>query len=185
MSGHESSGTQSSQEIFLHHETREIPTDKPLMSLEESLRQQGVNAAVLAEFILPTMNSSEQPKKVHLLDFGEDIPEEGKALFVWSDGDSRHIASSRSRFALHGANYHPDTHLIGFYKLPIGRTTVGREATSHPSYLLGLSDTIPDSQKNEANKMLSRRQFTIEVTDQGRIMFEDHSTNGTEVRFAQ
>jgi hypothetical protein len=97
-------------------------------------------------------------------------------------GDMRHLAVSKSRFALHAANYTPDTHLIGFYELPLGsKTMIGRETTSYPSYLLGLSDEIRPGPHNDANQTLSRNHFTIEVSDQGNIRLEDQSKNGTTI----
>jgi hypothetical protein len=183
---HELSSIQPTEEIELRHQIIEIPTDRPLMTLHESREQQHINAAVLAEFTIPTPNSKGEPKKLHLLDFGEDMTERGKDLFYMPEiGDTRHIAVSRSRFALVGANYTPDTHMIGFCELPVGRTTIGREATDHPRYLLGLSDDIRPSTRNDANRELSRQQFTIAITEQDGITFEDHSTNGTKVKLAQ
>jgi hypothetical protein len=185
-SPHESLAGQSAAEITLRHQAIEIPTDRPLISLEESRRIAEINAAIVAEISLPITNPAGEPMKLRLLDFGEDITEKGKALFYMPDiGDMRHVATSRSRFALTSANYVPETHMIAFCELPLGsETTIGREATSHPSYLLGLSDDIRPSKRNEANRKLSRQQFTIAVTEQGDIRLEDHSTNGTDVKLA-
>jgi hypothetical protein len=172
-------------EIELRHQSIQIPTDRPLMTLEESQKHH-INAAVLAELTLPTPNSKGEPKKLHLLDFGEDIPEQGKAVYYLPDiGDTSHIAVSKTRFALKPVNYTPDTHLVGLCELPVGRTTIGRERTDHAGYWLGLSDCIGPSAHNDANSALSRQHFTIEVTEQGSLTLEDHSTNGTEVKLAQ
>jgi hypothetical protein len=176
---------QQTQEVELRNQQIEIPVDRPLVPLDEARESLNINAAVLAEFTVPVTNDYGEDKVVQLLDFGDDVTEHGKELFSFPEIKStRGIGVTRSRFALMPGNYTPTTHMIGFKELSVGKTTIGRDRTSHPSYLLGLSNSYDSSEYNKKNETLSREHFTVEITEDGRIIFTDHSTNGTIVKLA-
>jgi len=171
-------------ETVLNHQTVELSTDYQLLSREENIHEHAVNAAVIAEITLPVDNGSGADKQLQLLDFGEDLPEQGVPIFYLPGaGYLRGAGFAKNRFALHGSNFTPDDHIFSFYGLPLGsKTTVGREPTNHPAQQLGLNDTVRPSKHNEANATLSRDHFTIEVDDDGKIILTDHSTNGIVVK---
>ena len=168
---------------LLRHEEVEILTDTPLMTRDEARDRFGLNAAVIAEIELPTPNHKGENKIIQLIDFGEDMPDEGRALVYMSEqGELRGAGVSKSRFALHGANFTPDDHAISYWELPNGSSdTIGRLVHSTPSRWLGVSDDLNSPIKNQLNRQLSREHFTVTITEDERVFIKDHSTNGTDV----
>ena len=167
------------QEIELHNQVIQLPEGQVLHSLDET-RAQGFNGTTLAEIVLPTSDDSVtiEDKKLGIIDFGDDIPAEGRAILFYPDPDKPRelpgIGVTRTRFGIVGLNYHPEDLFAAFLPLKPGSDhTIGRSKKYHDNYVLGLSESGHDD--------LSRTHATISVDKSGKITIEDHSTNGTKV----
>ena len=164
--------------ILLHNQEIVLDNPKPLRTIEES-RKEGINGEIITEIEVPTMiKGTDILKKIALVDFGEDIPKEGRALIYYPPNKSELIALgvTHSRYALMGLNYHPDDLLAAVNILhPNYPVTIGRDPDNHVNYRLGLSEA------GQHSKLLSREHLSIEIKDNHRIIIKDHSTNGTEI----
>lgn len=166
-----------SEAIDLHNESFELPRGKFLYNLEET-RSFGFNAVTVAEIVLPTLadRRAREYKTLAILDYGKDIPAEGKPIFYSDDPDLSLVGYgvTHHRFNLVGINYQPDNVGLAYRPLVEGKTlSFGSDSSSPTNYYLGLSEP--------GNNSLSKSHVSLTIGKKGRISIEDHSVNGTAV----
>ena len=168
-----------SQVVELHHRSIDLPQGRYLHDLEAT-RSEGINGATVAEIELPTPVAPGHSidKRLAVIDMGEDMPPEGRAVLFYPDLrlEQKNLGMTRSRYLLVGVNYSHESSLASVLELKAGTShVIGRknqDGVNHDNFLLGLS---------ESGSKLSDEHATISVGENGKVTVEDHSDNGIKV----
>lgn len=165
------------REVLLEHNSLVLARDSVLYDVETTRRAFGYNGAIVAKLILPTETSptSGEDKVLGIIDFGESMPPEGRAILFNPivNRELPNIKVTHNRYGLVTLNYKPEELLAGYVSLPFGtNTTIGRDKVNN-SYPLGLN--------NKGNGSLSRSHATVTIGKFGKITITDHSLNHTKV----
>ena len=170
--------SENQQTILIHNQSLKLDSKRVLRSLDES-REQAMNGQVVAEIEIPSkVHGLDIDKTIAIMDYGEDIPEKGRAILYNPSVNKEldNLGVTRSRYGLITQNYKPEELIAGFVVLKADQiVTIGRNKEDRNNYLLGLLDMRDD------NSHLSREHFSIHIDKDNNISIEDHSTNGTKV----
>lgn len=168
--------------VFLHHQS--VESSGVLIGEEQARQEYAVNGDILAVLELPPKTAGAKPRRVGVVDFGEEAVADKKPVFVVSMeevGQPMTYGKAASRYGLVGLNYIPDDHLAPYAPITeekpvvLGRTAFNKAAPFSINHILGLS------QPPDQPSYLSRDHATVTVGPESGVYVADHSTHGTTV----
>ncbi|MCA9332783.1 FHA domain-containing protein [Candidatus Saccharibacteria bacterium] len=160
----------------LHNGTMAVPEGTILSSRDQTLATYGFEADVIAKLEFPVPEGG-KTRIVGVADFGDIDPNNPPAIIKSSPG----LGKAKTRYALIGLGDVPDDSMLGYHPIELGSATeLGRASQSGPNQHLGLKEG-----NNSGVELISRKHATIKLDSEGRVMIEDHSTNGTRISYGE
>lgn len=164
------------QRVPLHGKALE--SSGTLVGHEEALRAFSVNGSILAIVELPPKEATAAPRKLGVIDFGEEAAEakDPVVCIPTTPGKTWDVGEIQARFGLVGLNYKPADLVAAYAPIPEENgVVIGRSEEGKWNHQLGLS------QARDLNPHLSQQHATISVSPEAVVQITDHSTNGTQV----
>jgi len=167
-------------EVVLSYAKFTLDSDiTPLIGKEKALEQHGINGDIVVVLQLPVEKDGGSPKKIAIVDYGVFNEGEEPSLFYIEGKPSNFFGKAKGRYGLFAFNYVPVDHMLAYVPLDEGKSTFGSAGGYPDNHTLGLS------QPYAGNQAISREHFSISLNSDNSLAIEDHSTNGTGIKFSE